>query len=283
MINNADEASESEEIELKEYYPLTHNQLGVYFDCIKNPDKIGYNLPKIIRFDKSVDSDKLRKAIIDAIDLHSYLKMELVQKDGQILQKRNDDLDISDFVTITKQDVEVSINDINEFIRPFSLYDGFLFRFNIIETPSEVVLLNDFHHLILDGTSANLFFRDITLFYDGKIDEIPEETVDAFEYSLIENELEQSKKYKQAETFFDNQISEFEESTVVTPDLETDDEGVLCTNELSLNANDVHNFCRKEGITENNLLLSATILALSFSIIQIYIFKRFINLNNINR
>ena len=50
---------------------------------------------------------------------------------------------------------------------------------------------------------------------------------------------------------------------MVTPDLESDDEGVLCTNELSLNASDIHNFCRKEGITENNLFLSATILALS--------------------
>ena len=263
LINDAEEVSETEEAELKEYYPLTHNQLGVYFDCIKNPDKIGYNLPKIIRFDNSVDSAKLKKAIIDAIDLHSYLKMELVQKDGQILQKRNDELDVSDLVTITKQDEEVTQEDIDEFIRPFSLYDDFLFRFNIIETPTEVVLLNDFHHLILDGTSANLFFRDITLFYDGKIDEIPEETVDAFEYSLIENDLEQSNKYKQAETFFDKQVSEFEESTVVTPDLESNDEGVLRTNELSLNADDVHNFCRKEGITENNLLLSATILALS--------------------
>ena len=263
LINAADEVSETEDVELKEYYPLTHNQLGVYFDCIKNPDKIGYNLPKIIRFDKSVDSAKLRKAIIDSIDLHSYLKMELVQKDGQILQKRNDELDVSDLVTVAKQDVEVTQKDIDEFIRPFSLYDDFLFRFKIIETPSEVVLLNDFHHLILDGTSANLFFRDITLFYDGKINEIPEETVDAFEYSLIENDLEQSNKYQQAEKFFDKQISEFEESTVVTPDLESNDDGVLCTNELSLNADDVHNFCRKEGITENNLFLSATLLALS--------------------
>ena len=263
LIEAAEESSETEDLELQEYYPLTHNQLGVYFDCIKNPDKIGYNLPKIIRFDESVDSAKLRNAIIDAIDLHSYLKMELVQKDGQILQKRNDEFDVSDLITITKQDVEVTQEDIDEFIRPFSLYDGFLFRFNIIETPTEVVLLNDFHHLILDGTSANLFFRDITLFYDGKIDEIPEETVDAFEYSLIENELEQSNKYKQAEAYFDRQISEFDESTVVTPDLESNEEGVLRTNELSLNAGEIHDFCRKEGITENNLFLSATILALS--------------------
>ena len=262
LIKEGEEVSESN-VELKEYYPLTHNQLGVYFDCIKNPDKIGYNLPKIIRFDKDIDSAKLRKAIIDAVDLHSYLKMELVQKDGEILQKRNDELDVSDLITITKQDNEVTKEDIDEFIRPFSLYDDYLFRFKIIETPTEVVLLNDFHHLILDGTSANLFFRDIILFYDGKADEIPEETVDAFEYSLIEKELEESNKYKQAETFFDKQISEFEESTVVTPDLESNEEGVLCTNELSLNAGDVHNFCRKEGITENNLLLSATILALS--------------------
>lgn len=263
LINAAEEVSETEEVELREYYPLTHNQLGVYFDCIKNPDKIGYNLPKIIRFDNSVDSAKLRQSIIDAIDLHSYLKMEIVQKDGGILQKRNDDLDVSDLITITKQDAEVTQEDIDKFIRPFSLSEDFLFRFKIIETPTEVVLLNDFHHIILDGTSANLFFRDITLIYDGKIDEIPEETVDAFEYSLIESELEQSNKYKQAEAFFDRQISEFEESTVVTPDLESDDEGVLCTNELSLNASDIHNFCRKEGITENNLFLSATILALS--------------------
>ena len=263
LINSAEEVSESETVELKEYYPLTHNQLGVYFDCIKNPDKIGYNLPKIIRFDKSVDSAKLRKAIITSIDLHSYLKMEIVQKDGQILQKRNDEFDVSDLITITKQDMEVTQDDINDFIRPFSVSEDFLFRFKIIETPSEVVLLNDFHHLILDGTSANLFFRDITLIYDDKIDEIPEEIVDAFEYSLIEKDLEESNKYEQAEAFFDKQVSEFEESTVVTPDLESDDDGVLCTNELSLNAKEVHDFCRKEGITENNLLLSATILALS--------------------
>ena len=263
LINSSDKVSESDDVELKEYYPLTHNQLGVYFDCIKNPDKIGYNLPKIIRFDKNIDADKLKKAIIDAIDLHSYLKMDLVQKDGQILQKRNDELDVSDFITIIKQDMAVTSEDIDKFIRPFSLYDDFLFRFKIVETPEEVVLLNDFHHLILDGTSANLFFRDITLFYDGKIDEIPEENVNGFEYSLIENDLEKSNKYKQAEAFFDRQISEFDESTVVTPDLESNDDGVLATNELSLNAKKVHDFCRKESITENNLFLSATMLALS--------------------
>ena len=30
-----------------EYYPLTENQLGIYYECIQNPDEISYVIPTV--------------------------------------------------------------------------------------------------------------------------------------------------------------------------------------------------------------------------------------------
>lgn len=36
---------EEEEVrDIQEFYPVTQNQLGIYFDCLKNTEKLSYNL-----------------------------------------------------------------------------------------------------------------------------------------------------------------------------------------------------------------------------------------------
>ena len=66
--------------QVQELYPLTSNQLGVYFDCIKNPENLAYNLPKKMVLDKCIDSNKLKESILKAIDLHPYLKNRITIK-----------------------------------------------------------------------------------------------------------------------------------------------------------------------------------------------------------
>ena len=90
-----------------EYYPLTENQLGIYYECKQNPDVIKYTMPTTVKFGSDVDANKLKQAIVDTIEAHLYLKTRIVNHDGELKQKRCDDAPIDD-IEIVKVD---SISD----------------------------------------------------------------------------------------------------------------------------------------------------------------------------
>lgn len=248
---------EEKHYQRQEFYPLTQNQLGVYFDCVKNPEKLTYNLPKIIRF-TDIDSEKLKNSILKTISNHPYIKTRLVMKNGEVCQERRDDVEFS--INISSGEVDDEI--INDFIKPFSLFEGPLFRFEIYEESNETVLLSDFHHIIVDGTALNILFNKIGAIYDGEI--IGEEKFDGFDFSLEELESLNSNLYLEAHDYFENKISEFENSTVISPDLNGKEEyGKLGEIGVSLNKDMVENFCKENSITPNNLFLAATVFTLT--------------------
>ncbi|WP_197031838.1 non-ribosomal peptide synthetase [Methanobrevibacter sp. YE315] len=244
---------EEESQDLQDLYPLTQNQLGVYFDCLKNPEKLSYNIPKKIEFNSEIDADKLKQAICKAIDNHPYLKAKIVMYEGGVYQQRRE-IEVDDLIEIVDGEV-----DIKDFIKPFNLEEDLLFRFKIVNSS---VLLADFHHIIVDGTSLNILFDEIAKIYDGKEYELEE--VDGFDYSLNEAKIESSSMYKESELFFFNKIKEFDEATLMTPDLSGDEhEGVGLEKILSLDKNRIDDFCNKVSITQNNLFLAATSFVLS--------------------
>ncbi|BDZ69586.1 non-ribosomal peptide synthetase [Methanobacterium petrolearium] len=258
----AKEVSSSTVIEEKhykkrEFYPLTQNQLGVYFDCVKNPEKLTYNLPKMIVF-KDIDPLKLKDSILKLISKHPYIKTRLVMRKGEIYQQRMDDLDVS--VDIIEGKVTDKI--IKDFINPFSLFEGPLFHFRIYTSPEETVLLSDFHHIMVDGTALNILFNDLGTIYDGK--SVGKEEYDGFDLSLEEIDVEKSQLYFQAETYFEDRVAEFDSATVISPDLKgKESEGYLGEVALSLDKKLVENFCKDHSITPNNLFLAATVFTLT--------------------
>jgi len=258
----AREVESSETVTRKEYpvldyYPLTQNQLGVYFDCVKNPEKLTYNLPKMIRF-KEISVDRLKKSLEELVEKHPYLKMRLVMHEGEIHQERRDNFQASIEVMEGRVDEEV----IEEFIQPFSLFEGPLFRFKIYNHPDETVLLADFHHLMVDGTSLNLLFRDLGVIYDGRLVDVEEYS--GYDLSLEEQDIEKSQLYSQAQEYFQGQVEEFDSTTVISPDLKgKEEQGELGEVGVSLDKKMVENFCKDNSITPNNLFLAATLFTLS--------------------
>ncbi len=257
------EVSSSSAVEEKHYkkqkfYPLTQNQLGVYFDCAKNPEKLTYNLPKCTRFGNDIDPERLKTALLGVIEKHSYIKTRFVMRDGEIYQERRDDL----YVDINIYEGTVDDKVKNEFIKPFSLYDGPLFRFEIYKNPDETCLLADFHHIIVDGTSLNILFNDLGTIYDGGV--VDEEKYDGFDLSLDELELEKSQLYRDAESYFENKVADFDSATVISPDCSgKEEEGQLGEISVSLNKSPIEKFCKDNAITPNNLFLAATAFTLS--------------------
>ncbi len=250
---------DTESSDVQELYPLTSNQLGVYFDCIKDPENTAYNLPKKMEFGDGIDAEKLKSSIVKAIENHPYLKTIIVMENGDAYQKRKNNLKVDDFIEVVD---EVNID---EFVKPFKLDEGPLFRFKIV---GNSMLLADFHHILVDGTSLNILFDEIAKIYDGKDYELEE--LDGFEYSLNEVKTEQSGLYEEAKLFFSNRIKEFDDATLIPQDINGDEsEGNAAVEDIFLDKESVDDFCLKSNISQNNLFLAVT----SF-VINKFVFNR---------
>ena len=244
-----------------EYYRLTPNQLGVYFDCVKDYEKLNYNLPKYIELGSDIDENRLKSAIIDVINSHPYMKTRIVMKDGEVFQETRDSLIIDDLIEIVELD-NVDEDYKREFIKPFDLSEGPLFRFRIIKNQDNVSLLCDFHHIIVDGTSLNILFDEIAKTYDGI--EFETEEINGFEYSLNEVKIQESSLYKESELFFFNKIKEFDSPTLMTPDLSGDEhDGVGVEKVIFLEKDEIDAFCNEASISQNNFFLAVSSFVLS--------------------
>ena len=246
----------------REYYPLTENQLGIYLDCISHPESIGYHLPNIIRFDGDVDADRLKNAIAMTIGHHRYLKVTLVSKGGDILQKRDDTRPVSQDITVVEAE-DFTENEAKEYAAiPFDLNGGSLFRFRIVKTPSATILLSVFHHLIADGGSLNIIFRDIAAAYDGR--ELSAERTDGYQLAVNEKIMQNSPAYVQSREYYAGRFAVADSPTILTPNLKGEaSEGKLGVERVGISAELVDKLCREQGISQNVLFMSALFIVLS--------------------
>ncbi|MBR4554047.1 MAG: amino acid adenylation domain-containing protein [Ruminococcus sp.] len=262
----SDTAKPGEELlnndEQRDYYPLTENQLGIYLDCIAHPGSIGYHLPNIIRFDASVSAERLKNAVSMTIGFHKYLKVTLVSKGGDILQKRDDSRSVLQDITIVEAD-EFTEEDARKFAAiPFDLNGGSLFRFRIVRTPTSTILLSVFHHLITDGGSLNIIFRDIAAAYDGR--ELSAEGTDGYQLSVNEKIMLNSPAYVHSREYYAGRFAIADSPTILTPNLKGEaSEGKLGVERVGISASLVDALCKEQGISQNVLFMSALFIVLS--------------------
>ncbi|WP_405289906.1 AMP-binding protein, partial [Methanobrevibacter sp.] len=241
-----------------EYFPLTSNQLGIYYECMQT-EKIKYTMPVAVRFDNSIEPEKLKKALIETIEAHPYLKTRIVNTDdGKIMQKRCDDAEIEE-IEIVEIDAITNKEIMKNDIKAIPLDNNQLFRFKIYNTPEETILFSDFHHIITDGVSQDNFFNDLTKAYNSE--KIETEKIDGYVYSLIEN---QTAINESSEKFFKSQFSQGIESTVLTPNINGNpDIGDIKLISDTVDSTFVRLFCNDHSISPNVLFMTATILSLN--------------------
>lgn len=52
--------------------PLTQSQVGIFAECMQNPESDLYQLSYLITLGKDVDLDRLKSAILKALEAHLY-------------------------------------------------------------------------------------------------------------------------------------------------------------------------------------------------------------------
>ena len=149
---------------------------------------------------------------------------------------------------------------IAKFVRPFNLLGENLYRVSILDTGEHVYLLADFHHIIFDGSSSVIFYRDLTKAYGGVA--LEEEAFTAYDESLREEELERSEVYTRAEEYF-AELLDGVEMTRLPPSKNLPAESELSRFRFTLPLPSVPDIVKRTGVTEGNIFLSALLLVLN--------------------
>ncbi len=101
---------------------LTYPQMGVYYDCMKRPTEVVYNVPSIFELPNETDINQLSNALREIVKAHPSLSTCFKLKDGNVLQVRNhEDAEITT-LNITLQELE---NYKRDFVRPLARCTGF--------------------------------------------------------------------------------------------------------------------------------------------------------------
>jgi amino acid adenylation domain-containing protein len=244
---------------------LTYPQLGVYFDCMKNPGSVMYNVPFMYTFPEEVTASQLVAAVKATVENHQSFKLIFKNRDGKPTQMLAEDREVVvPTVSMTGSELEKYKR---EFVRPFNLSEGPLYRFEVVEVADEahrgVTLLADVHHLATDGGSFDVMLREITARLSGA--EVEVESYPYLKFAADQKAAEASEQYQAAKQFFDDELKTCEGASEITGDLKKVDGSVNSLGNVSfpVDGAKVDALAKELGITAASVYLAATFYAVS--------------------
>ena len=151
-----------------DFYPLSSAQKRIYFaNAVTGNNSIVYNVSGGILFKNILAPTKVQDALNRLIALHSSFRTVFTYKDGEPVQSIKDNVQISFEIEHTTLDAQKLVDS---FPKPFNLEKAPLLRAKlyILEDSSSLLLL-DTHHIIVDGSSLAIIFRDFCRLYNGEM------------------------------------------------------------------------------------------------------------------
>ena len=177
--------------------PLSKTQYGIYVECVNHNGEICYNIPYLYTFDRSLDAERLARAVETAVKAHPTLFTRIFLNDeGEPMQT----VEADDSFTVEVEDT----NDIEtlkkSLIKPFDIYGDRLFRVHLLRDPNHIYLYIEYHHIIADGTSTQLIFGDIEKAYQGL--ELEKEELTLAEAAELEAAERQTAAFEEAKAWY---------------------------------------------------------------------------------
>ncbi len=238
---------------MKRTAPLSKSQYGIYAECAAHEGEVYYNLPYIYVLDKSLDVERLIKAVEATVKAHPTLftRLELTD-DGEPVQVVDD----TESFTLRLEEIEDFGSVRNELVKPFTLYGGRLFNIRLFKDSNHIYLFKDFHHIICDGTSMHLLLNDINEAYSGN--NLKAEEMSMLDVAMNEAEQRQTSLFEESKKWYAAHFDCGDTFTQLLPDLENaepEEKNLLRT--LSVDEKEVDEFCKKNDVFRSNFFTSA--------------------------
>lgn len=251
-----DKVSETSEITAS---PLSYSQLGVYYDCMKHPTETIYNIPTMLSFDKEIQADKVEKAVHQLLAAHPSLQSHFETRDQVVMQVRDT---FQPNITRIQLSEEKLINYKRDFVKPFNLSKSPLYRVAVVETEKRIALLIDFHHLVFDGASLDLFIQGLRTLLEGK--EIAAETYSYFHYSMDEKAAEETEAYRANHDFFHQMLATCDGASELPADCKgRAEDGILKEVVHPIAYQQIEAYCKSHHTTPAAVCLAAAFYTIS--------------------
>lgn len=238
-------------------YALTDSQRGVYLECVNDPQATMYNIPMCCELPAGLDMDKFQDAVKKAVSMHPSFGINIGLNKGTPVMCLHPEYLKAEISECQAADIEAAKRT---FVRPFCMEGEPLYRMAVYRGGKKCYFLFDVHHIIFDGTSVKVFLDEISRIYRGEEPET--EDISPMDYSVYEEKLKDTDKYRKAQAYFAAQFAgaDFGETLIkdykkktVTPS--SNEVRISLSGELSAMA--VEQFVRRIGISENTLFLGA--------------------------
>lgn len=208
--------------ELRDSYPLTEAQLGVYLDCVRNPGTKMYNIPVVFRLPKQVDADRFAQAAKAVVAAHKAFHVTAAMvgdTPSMVLQEKEPE--------ILRKQVTSLAEEKAAFGQPFDIEQGPLYRMELCQVRNDRYFLFDAHHLVFDGTSLSVFINEIAAVYQGG--QPKEEGLSLFDVAVFEENLKESEAYKEAQAYFEAKLGGVNAESSLIADFEPEIAGAMMT------------------------------------------------------
>jgi amino acid adenylation domain-containing protein len=160
--------------------PLSHAQMRLWFMQQLEPESTAYTLSGAVRITGPLDTDRLRKALQMLQLRHESLRTKFRDFEGRPLQvivpSAPVALPVEDIAHLSGADRAVELRRIamSEAARPFDLTEAPLLRTRLVRLgDDEHALLIGLHHIVGDGKSIRLLWRDVALAYRAPGEGLP--------------------------------------------------------------------------------------------------------------
>ncbi|MBV8887447.1 MAG: non-ribosomal peptide synthetase, partial [Chroococcidiopsidaceae cyanobacterium CP_BM_RX_35] len=165
--------------------PLSFGQQHLWFLHQFEPDSSAYNMPVVIRLTGVLNVEALEQSLVEIVRRHEILRTTFPLVNGQPSQVISPNislkLPIIDLreIPLERREDEAHLRATKEARQPFDLIRGPVLRVKLLRlSAAEHLLVWNMHCIVCDGSSADLFYRELTTLYAaisvGKPSPLPE-------------------------------------------------------------------------------------------------------------
>lgn len=201
----------------QEHYELSHGQKRLWVLSQQEGGSVAYNLSYSVLLKGELDRKAFEGAFAELVQRHESLRTTFITISGQPRQKIHPNIDdYIDFIDLTNeaQAIVAAKNLVREAAnKPYNLETGPLLRISLLKlADKQHVLFIGMHHIISDGWSLSLIFREFSKTYNaihkGKHHSLPILGIHYKDYAGWQNRLLESEAMAVHRDYWLNKLSD---------------------------------------------------------------------------
>ncbi|MCC2442988.1 non-ribosomal peptide synthetase [Bacillus cereus] len=199
-------------------YELSHGQKRFWVQSQLEPEGVNFNQPVAVQINQIVDMKYLQFALNNIIQRHFILRTLFKNINGEPRQVILENLTVEvPLIDLSMLNHEEKLSELDRKMRletnkPFDLEKGPLLRTCVFKLANDVYIFYIcMHHIIEDGWSIDLFFRELFLSYHaysrGTLPDLPNLPIQYIDYANWQNQLVNSGRLGNQEKYWKEKLS----------------------------------------------------------------------------